>query len=126
MCMEGSLLDLFGVRFVSFDPSLHSIRRQKDLLVHEAPTQNHPMGRLHLGVGNGVGSLSCSSRRWLVLISPTRIMEKFSERYHEENPKVFSCAETAYVLSFSLMMLNTDMYNRNLKVSTACPIAPCP
>lgn len=46
-----------------------------------------------------------------------RIMERFSERYHEENPGTFSCSETAYVLAFSLMMLNTDMYNRNLKAS---------
>lgn len=43
-------------------------------------------------------------------------MERFSERYHEENPGIFSCSQTAYILAFSLMMLNTDMYNRNLKV----------
>lgn len=44
-------------------------------------------------------------------------MERFAERYHEENPAVFSCSETAWVLSFGLMILNTDMYNRNIKVS---------
>lgn len=48
-----------------------------------------------------------------------RIMERFSERYHEENPGVFSCSDTAWVLSFGLMILNTDMYNRNIKVSVA-------
>ena len=37
-------------------------------------------------------------------------------RYHEENPGVFSCSDTAWVLAFGLMMLNTDMYNRNIKV----------
>ncbi|CAM9587992.1 unnamed protein product, partial [Phaeothamnion confervicola] len=44
-----------------------------------------------------------------------RIMERFAERFHASNPTVFGCADTAYVLAFSLMMLNTDMYNRNLK-----------
>lgn len=44
-------------------------------------------------------------------------MEIFAERYHEDNPGVFSCSETAWVLSFGLMILNTDMYNRNIKVS---------
>ncbi len=45
-----------------------------------------------------------------------RIMESFAVRYHEENPGVFSCSDTAWVLAFGLMMLNTDMYNRNIKV----------
>lgn len=44
-------------------------------------------------------------------------MESFAARYHEENPGVFSCSDTAWVLAFGLMMLNTDMYNRNIKVS---------
>ncbi|CAB1113426.1 unnamed protein product [Ectocarpus sp. CCAP 1310/34] len=46
-----------------------------------------------------------------------RIMESFAVRYHEENPDVFSCSDTAWVLAFGLMMLNTDMYNRNIKES---------
>lgn len=46
-----------------------------------------------------------------------RIMQGFSERFHAMNPGVFSCSETAWVLSFALMMLNTDMYNRNIRVS---------
>lgn len=44
-------------------------------------------------------------------------MEAFAARYQEENPGVFSCSDTAWVLAFGLMMLNTDMYNRNIKVS---------
>jgi Sec7 domain len=35
--------------------------------------------------------------------------------YADNNGAVFSCADTAYILAFSLMMLNTDMYNRSLK-----------
>lgn len=46
-----------------------------------------------------------------------RIMENFAARYHEENPDVFSCKDTAWVLAFGLMILNTDMYNRNIRVS---------
>lgn len=56
----------------------------------------------------------------LVLGCSYRIMESFAVRYHEENPDVFSCSDTAWVLSFGLMMLNTDMYNRNIKVSQRC------
>ena len=40
-----------------------------------------------------------------------RIMEKFAERYCQDNPGGFQCADDAYVLSFSLIMLNTDMHN---------------
>ena len=58
--------------------------------------------------------LTCTVFRFTSVGS--RIMEKFAERYHEENPGVFSCAETVWVLSFGLMILNTDMYNRNIKV----------
>jgi len=38
-------------------------------------------------------------------------MEKFAERYCQDNKDVFQCADDAYVLSFSLIMLNTDMHN---------------
>lgn len=38
-------------------------------------------------------------------------MEKFAERYCQDNPNVFQSADDAYVLSFSLIMLNTDMHN---------------
>lgn len=38
-------------------------------------------------------------------------MEKFAERYCQDNPGVFHAADDAYVLSFSLIMLNTDQHN---------------
>jgi len=45
-----------------------------------------------------------------------RIMEQFAKRWFVDNDGGgFSCVDTAYILAFSLMMLNTDMYNRNLK-----------
>lgn len=47
-------------------------------------------------------------------------MESFAARYHQENPDVFSCSDTAWVLAFGLMILNTDMYNRNIRVRDGC------
>ncbi|XP_077214476.1 HOPM interactor 7 isoform X2 [Tasmannia lanceolata] len=40
-----------------------------------------------------------------------RIMEKFAERYCAENPDLFKNADTAYVLAYSVIMLNTDAHN---------------
>lgn len=44
-----------------------------------------------------------------------RIMEKFAERYCKCNPKVFTSADTAYVLAYSVIMLNTDAHNPMVK-----------
>lgn len=61
-----------------------------------------------------------------------RVMEAFAQRYHGQNPNVFSnsgmspdriviialipfLADQAYVLSFSLIMLHTDHFNKNNK-----------
>ncbi|TKY65599.1 Brefeldin A-inhibited guanine nucleotide-exchange protein 2 [Spatholobus suberectus] len=44
-----------------------------------------------------------------------RIMEKFAERYCKCNPKVFSSADTAYVLAYSVILLNTDAHNPMVK-----------
>ncbi|KAI3629325.1 hypothetical protein MIR68_012632 [Amoeboaphelidium protococcarum] len=44
-----------------------------------------------------------------------RIMEKFAARYCENNPQIFAKAETAYVLAFSIMMLNTDQHSKSVK-----------
>ncbi|KAL6504030.1 Brefeldin A-inhibited guanine nucleotide-exchange protein 5 [Orobanche gracilis] len=40
-----------------------------------------------------------------------RIMEKFAERYCADNPGLFKNADTAYVLAYSVIMLNTDAHN---------------
>ncbi|KAJ4813394.1 Brefeldin A-inhibited guanine nucleotide-exchange protein 5 [Rhynchospora pubera] len=40
-----------------------------------------------------------------------RIMEKFAERYCADNPGLFNNADTAYVLAYSVIMLNTDAHN---------------
>merc|ERR1711998_351384 len=43
-----------------------------------------------------------------------RIMEAFAKQYVSSNPKVFDSHDTAYTLSFSLIMLNTDAHNDSI------------
>lgn len=51
-----------------------------------------------------------------------RIMEKFAERYCKCSPNSFTSADTAYVLAYSVIMLNTDAHNSMVKdkVRSAC------
>lgn len=44
-----------------------------------------------------------------------RFMLKFAERYITGNPKAFANADTAYVLAYSVIMLNTDQHSSKLK-----------
>ncbi|KAK4046554.1 guanine nucleotide exchange protein for ADP-robosylation factor [Microbotryomycetes sp. JL201] len=44
-----------------------------------------------------------------------RFMLKFAERYTAGNPGVFANADTAYVLAFSVILLNTDLHNPQVK-----------
>jgi len=46
-----------------------------------------------------------------------RIMEKFASRYCSCNPDtgLFASADTAYVLSYSIIMLTTDLHNSQVK-----------
>ena len=45
-----------------------------------------------------------------------RFMLKFAERYMHNNPStLFANADTAYILAFSVIMLNTDAHNKNMK-----------
>ena len=46
-----------------------------------------------------------------------RIMEKFAHRYYEENQhhNIFPTEDQAYLLAFSLIMLNTDLHNPSIK-----------
>ncbi|XP_051129632.1 brefeldin A-inhibited guanine nucleotide-exchange protein 2-like [Andrographis paniculata] len=44
-----------------------------------------------------------------------RIMEKFAQRYCKCNPNAFTSADTAYVLAYSVIMLNTDAHNPTVK-----------
>ena len=42
-------------------------------------------------------------------------MEKFAERYTNQNPSVFPTADAAFILAFSVIMLNTDLHNPAIK-----------
>lgn len=44
-----------------------------------------------------------------------RLMLKFAERYTTCNPNAFANADTAYVLAFSVIMLNTDQHSGQVK-----------
>ena len=44
-----------------------------------------------------------------------RIMEKFAEKFTSQNPEVFPSADTAFILAFSVIMLNTDLHNPSIK-----------
>ncbi|CEF68287.1 MIP16918p [Strongyloides ratti] len=44
-----------------------------------------------------------------------RMMQLFAQRYCDQNPGVFNHADVCYVLSFSVIMLNTNLYNPNVK-----------
>jgi Sec7-like guanine-nucleotide exchange factor len=44
-----------------------------------------------------------------------RILEKFAERFSEQNPSAFPSADVAFILSFSIIMLNTDLHNPSIK-----------
>jgi len=44
-----------------------------------------------------------------------RILEKFASHYWKENPDVFPSADTAFILSFAIIMLQTDAHNPNIK-----------
>ena len=44
-----------------------------------------------------------------------RLMEKFAERYVNCNPEAFKSADVAYVLAYSVILLNTDAHNPQVK-----------
>jgi hypothetical protein len=44
-----------------------------------------------------------------------RVMEAYAREYCRCNPGIFSKTDTAYVLAFSIIMLNTDHFNPNIR-----------
>ncbi len=47
-----------------------------------------------------------------------RVLEAFSSGYHGQCPDVFRNADAAYVLSYSVIMLNTDQHNKQASCGT--------
>ncbi|KAG5439555.1 hypothetical protein PCANB_002131 [Pneumocystis canis] len=44
-----------------------------------------------------------------------RILEKFSNKYYETNPSEIETADAAFVLAYSITMLNVDLHNTQVK-----------
>ncbi|KAL6893622.1 hypothetical protein ACP4OV_007720 [Aristida adscensionis] len=44
-----------------------------------------------------------------------RVLEAFSDRYYEQSPQAFANKDTALLLSYSIIMLNTDQHNMQVK-----------
>lgn len=44
-----------------------------------------------------------------------RCMQGFANRYHECNPGIFASPDQAYFIAFSLLILHTDVFNKNNK-----------
>jgi len=44
-----------------------------------------------------------------------RMMECFAKRYCQLNPDIFSNADTCYILSYAIIMLNTSLHNPSVK-----------
>ncbi|XP_010268408.1 PREDICTED: ARF guanine-nucleotide exchange factor GNOM-like [Nelumbo nucifera] len=44
-----------------------------------------------------------------------RVLEAFSERYYEQSPQILANKDAALLLSYSLIMLNTDQHNVQVK-----------
>eukprot|EP00301_Raphidiophrys_heterophryoidea_P004257 c11860_g1_i2.p1 GENE.c11860_g1_i2~~c11860_g1_i2.p1 ORF type:complete len:380 (-),score=64.58 c11860_g1_i2:394-1533(-) len=45
-----------------------------------------------------------------------RSMQRFAKHYCEANPTIFTNPDTGYILAFSLIMLNSDLHNPNIKL----------
>ena len=43
-------------------------------------------------------------------------MSAFAEHYCSHNPGTFSTSDSVYILSFAVIMLNTALHNKNVKV----------
>lgn len=43
-----------------------------------------------------------------------RILQRFAARYYQCNREPYATEDCVYILSFSIIMLNTDLHNRNL------------
>ncbi|KAL6717130.1 hypothetical protein ACLMJK_005045 [Lecanora helva] len=44
-----------------------------------------------------------------------RVLQAFANRYHECNPGVYASPDEAYFIAFSILILHTDVFNRNNK-----------
>lgn len=52
-----------------------------------------------------------------------RVLEAFGAEYHKQCPDIFYHADVVYVLSYSVIMLNTDQHNNQVRSNSAAPCA---
>ena len=45
-----------------------------------------------------------------------RIMESFGRHYHAQCPTAFANADAVYVLAYSVIILNTDQHNNQVRI----------
>ena len=45
-----------------------------------------------------------------------RVMDSFAAHYCSQNPNIFEERDTCFILSFSIIMLNTALHNPNAKI----------
>ncbi|KAK8003645.1 hypothetical protein PG989_003364 [Apiospora arundinis] len=50
-----------------------------------------------------------------------RFLQAFANRYHECNPGIYSTPDQAYFIAFSLLILHTDVFNKNNKYKMQKP-----
>lgn len=50
-----------------------------------------------------------------------RCLQAFANRYHECNPGIYSSPDQAYFIAFSLLILHTDVFNKNNKYKMQKP-----
>ncbi len=59
-----------------------------------------------------------------------RTVQAFADRYHECNPGIFSSSDQAYFIAFSIIILHTDVFNKNnkrkMQKQEYLKIATCP
>ena len=55
-----------------------------------------------------------------------RLMEKFAERFVSCNPDAFKSADVGYVLAYSVILLNTDAHNSQVKNKMTKQVLPQP
>ena len=53
-------------------------------------------------------------------------MEKFAERFVSCNPDAFKSADVGYVLAYSVILLNTDAHNPQVKNKMTKQVWPAP
>jgi len=93
-----------------------------DFLGEDKPFNMKVLDALIAGLAFAGSELDAALRAFLALFrlpgeaqKISRMMEKFAEKYCQDNPGKFSNTDCAFVLSFSLIMLQTDLHNPGVK-----------